>query len=124
MNGLKASGNDEPYPRRILTIDGGGLKGAMPAAFLAEIEEISGQRIVENFDLIAGTSTGGIIALGLALGLRAAEILDFYLSRGPRIFDQEAGEGMLTVALTAIRQRLRSMRQIGTAKYDGGALRD
>lgn len=119
-----ANSNGEPYPRRILTIDGGGLKGAMPAAFLAEIEEMSGQRIVDNFDLIAGTSTGGIIALGLALGLTAAEILDFYLSRGPRIFDQEPGEGILTAALTAIRQRFRSMRQIGTSKYDAGALKD
>lgn len=119
-----ANSNSEPYPRRILTIDGGGLKGAMPAAFLAEIEEMSGQRIVDNFDLIAGTSTGGIIALGLALGLTAAEILDFYLSRGPRIFDQEPGEGILTAALTAIRQRFRSMRQIGTSKYDAGALKD
>lgn len=124
MIGPGANRNSEPYPRRILTIDGGGLKGAMPAAFLAEIEEVSGQRIVDNFDLIAGTSTGGIIALGLALGLTAAEILDFYISRGPRIFDQEHGDGILTAALMAIRRRLRSIRQIGTSKYDAGALKD
>lgn len=63
-------------PLRILSIDGGGLKGAMPAAFLATIEEQTGQKIVDHFDLIVGTSTGGIIALGLGLGLPAAEILD------------------------------------------------
>lgn len=76
--------------RRVLAIDGGGLKGALPAALLAEVEERSGKRIVDQFDLIAGTSTGGIIALGLALGLTAKEILEFYKSRGPGIFRQSA----------------------------------
>ncbi|MES2136692.1 MAG: CBASS cGAMP-activated phospholipase [Pseudomonadota bacterium] len=74
-----------------MAIDGGGLKGAFPAAFLAEIEERSGQRIVDQFDLVAGTSTGGIIALGLAMGLSAGEILQFYRDRGPTIFGQRAG---------------------------------
>lgn len=71
-------------PRRILSIDGGGLKGTMPAAFLSEVEEQIGQRIVDHFDLIVGTSTGGIIALGLS----ASEILTFYRQRGPEIFGQ------------------------------------
>jgi hypothetical protein len=75
--------------RRILAIDGGGIKGAMPAAFLAQIEEVTGERVVDHFDLIAGTSTGGIIALGLALGLPAREILEFYKSHGPAIFAQQ-----------------------------------
>src|SRR5262245_39909007 len=48
--------------RRILSIDGGGIKGALPIGFLARVEEITGERIVDHFDLIAGTSTGGIIA--------------------------------------------------------------
>lgn len=76
--------------RRVLAIDGGGLKGALPAALLADIEERSGQRVVDQFDLIAGTSTGGIIALGLAMGLPAKEILEFYRARGPGIFRQSA----------------------------------
>jgi hypothetical protein len=75
----------------MLAIDGGGLKGVLPAAFLAEVETRSGQRIVDQFDLIAGTSTGGIIALGLAMGLSAGEILQFYRERGPAIFGQRAG---------------------------------
>lgn len=72
--------------RRILSIDGGGIKGVFPAAFLAQIEEATGKRIADHFDLIAGTSTGGIIALGLGLGLRATEILDLYQTHGPTIF--------------------------------------
>lgn len=51
--------------RRVLSIDGGGLKGVFPAAFLATVEEAIGEPVAEYF-LIVGTSTGGIIALGLA----------------------------------------------------------
>ena len=54
--------------RRILTIDGGGIRGTFPAAFLANLEQDLGEPIGRYFDLISGTSTGGIIAIGLALG--------------------------------------------------------
>jgi len=72
--------------RRILTIDGGGIKGVFPAAFLATLEERLGGPVAEHFDLIAGTSTGGIIALGLGLGLSAQEMLDLYKVHGSLIF--------------------------------------
>lgn len=75
--------------RRILCIDGGGIKGVMPAAYLATIEEQLGVRVVDHFDLITGTSTGGIIAIGLGLGLSAAELLDLYRKKGPGIFSQD-----------------------------------
>lgn len=71
---------------RILSIDGGGIKGVFPAAFLADIEETLPSPIASYFDLIVGTSTGGIIALGLGLGLKASEILEFYKKYGPEIF--------------------------------------
>jgi patatin-like phospholipase/acyl hydrolase len=62
--------------RRILCIDGGGILGTFPAAFLAGLEQhLEGRSIGSYFDLIAGTSTGGIIAIGLAMGLRASELL-------------------------------------------------
>jgi uncharacterized protein len=72
--------------KKILAIDGGGIKGVVPAAFLASIEEQIGEPIAGYFDLIAGTSTGGIIALGLGLGIPAAEILRFYEDLGPQVF--------------------------------------
>jgi uncharacterized protein len=72
--------------RRILTIDGGGIKGVFPAAFLAELEDWLGEPIYDYFDLIAGTSTGGIIAAGLALGQTAGELLQLYKEAGPSIF--------------------------------------
>lgn len=95
--------------RRILTIDGGGAKGAFPAAFLAGIEEETGRPVAEHFDLIAGTSTGGVIALALGLGLSARELVEFYLKRGPEIFHGH--------------RLLRRLRQIAIAKYTHEPLR-
>ena len=71
---------------RILSIDGGGIKGAFAASALATLEEDLGCRAAEHFDLITGTSTGGIIAIGLGLGLSARDILTFYVDKGPSIF--------------------------------------
>ena len=65
----------QPWPKdrdfRILSIDGGGIRGIFPAAFLAGLEEryLGGASVAQYFDLIAGTSTGGSIAMGLAGGL-------------------------------------------------------
>jgi patatin-like phospholipase/acyl hydrolase len=78
--------DDRNRPFRILALDGGGIKGVFTAAFLAEIEHMTGKRVADHFDLIAGTSTGGIIAIGLGLSLPSAEILNFYLKHGPSIF--------------------------------------
>lgn len=72
--------------RRILAIDGGGIRGLIPAAFLAVLEEQLATRVVDFFDLVVGTSTGGIIALGLGAGLPAADIRGFYLEHGDKIF--------------------------------------
>jgi patatin-like phospholipase/acyl hydrolase len=71
---------------RILSLDGGGIKGAFAASVIATLEEDSGRSAVEHFDLITGTSTGGIIAIGLGLGIPAREILKFYSEKGGAIF--------------------------------------
>ncbi|WP_298814670.1 CBASS cGAMP-activated phospholipase [uncultured Sphingomonas sp.] len=110
-------------PRRILAIDGGGLKGALPASFLAEMERLTGKRTVDQFDLIAGTSTGGIIALGLGLGISAAEICRFYVERGPRIFDQAPLNGPLSGVRGWFRGMRRTARHVRTAKYEADELR-
>lgn len=65
-------------PRRILCIDGGGILGVFPASFLAELEKRLDQPIGSYFDLSAGTSTGGILAVGSALGKPASDLLDLY----------------------------------------------
>jgi len=77
---------DRPF--RILSIDGGGICGILPAAVLAELERrfLRGRPIPGYFDMIAGTSTGGIIALALGVGMTAAAIRDLYIERGGLIF--------------------------------------
>lgn len=80
-----------PERFQILSLDGGGIKGLFSAAVLAAIEEDLGINIVDHFDLITGTSTGGIIALGLGLGMRPREIVEFYLAKGPQIFPRWYG---------------------------------
>ncbi|MCR8724514.1 CBASS cGAMP-activated phospholipase [Frigidibacter sp. ROC022] len=75
---------------RILSIDGGGIRGILPAAVLAECERrfLKGSTAASYFDMIAGTSTGGIIALGMAAGMRAEEVLEIYMRHGSKIFPQ------------------------------------
>jgi patatin-like phospholipase/acyl hydrolase len=72
----------------ILSIDGGGILGLYSANMLKHIQEdvLEGEPFSEYFDLITGTSTGGIIGLGLASGHSAAEIEDFYRKHGREIF--------------------------------------
>lgn len=72
--------------RRILSMDGGGIKGVVPVSLLAHMEEALTHPIADYFDLVVGTSTGAIIALALGLGLSARETLAFYEKRGPEIF--------------------------------------
>jgi patatin-like phospholipase/acyl hydrolase len=71
---------------QVLSLSGGGYLGLYTAAVLAELEAQTGRRAVDMFDLIAGTSIGGIIALGLSAGRSAAEIRDAFLEEGPAIF--------------------------------------
>lgn len=82
--GRRETSSGQPY--RILALDGGGVKGAFTAAALARWEELTGLSTAEQFDLIAGTSTGGILALGLGLGMKAKEIQEFYEESGSKIF--------------------------------------
>lgn len=103
--------------RRILCIDGGGVMGTHPAAFLAALEEDLGYPIGRCFDLIAGTSTGGILALGLSLGYTAAELRDLYVHRGPAIFGSSSGvRGRLD-------QYFRSGRRLFGSKHKAEHLR-
>jgi patatin-like phospholipase/acyl hydrolase len=78
---------------RILSLDGGGLMGAFSASVLATLERTTQRSIVEHFDLITGTSTGGIIAVGLAMGAVAEQIVQFYEERGAAIFPPAKGVG-------------------------------
>ena len=78
----------------ILSIDGGGIRGIIPATILARIERKIGLRIHEAFDLIAGTSTGGIIAAAIGAGANGGspytpdDLVNLYIESGPEIFQK------------------------------------
>lgn len=71
---------------RILSIDGGGIRGILPAKVLCEIEQHTGKSISSLFDIISGTSTGGILACGACTKVPAANLLDLYVKQGGAIF--------------------------------------
>ncbi|MGH7795393.1 MAG: patatin-like phospholipase family protein [Candidatus Binatia bacterium] len=87
---------DDGSPKRVLALDGGGLRGIVTLSFLAEIESMlrdrhggaESFRLSHYFDLIAGTSTGSIIAAALARGMTIAEITKKYLDLGQRVFQK------------------------------------
>lgn len=86
-------------PLRVLSIDGGGIRGYLPALLLVEIERRAGRPAIDLFDFAAGTSTGGIIAIGLGAGVSATELADFYPRYGSRIFGGDTGQSELSKRL-------------------------
>jgi uncharacterized protein len=104
---------------RILSIDGGGIRGVFPAAILAGLERAytGGNPVGAYFDLIAGTSTGGILALGFGAGFSAADLLDLYVKRGGEVFLPFSEH-----ALGRLRAWVRDLRQYARYAYDRGAL--
>jgi patatin-like phospholipase/acyl hydrolase len=92
---------------RILSIDGGGTRGILPARLITNIAQRlnDGRPFIHNFDLIAGTSTGGIIALGLALGIEPNKIVELYENLIPIVFGKK---------------RFNLLK----SKYDSGVLQD
>lgn len=80
---------------KILSIDGGGIRGVIPAFVLAELERAAGKPVAEMFDMVVGTSTGGIIALGATVPgpsgnpkLTAQDMVDLYADHGREIFSR------------------------------------
>lgn len=98
---------------RVLSLSGGGIRGLYTASFLAEIEQLSGKKFADHFDLIVGTSTGGLIAIALGIGNSVTSIRDFYKVHGPMIFP--AGR---------IPRMWQFWKQIGYPKHDEAVLRD
>jgi patatin-like phospholipase/acyl hydrolase len=97
---------------RVLSIDGGGIRGLIPALVLTELEERAERPIFELFDLIAGTSTGGILGCALCAPdpLPARELVSLYEVEGPKIFARD------------VFQRIRSGEGLIDEKYDAGEL--
>jgi patatin-like phospholipase/acyl hydrolase len=116
---------------RVLSIDGGGIRGLIPALVLAEIERRSKKRVWELFDLIAGTSTGGILACALCAPdpLPAEQLVALYEEEGPHIFDRSTwqtirsiggllGEKYSSTALDRALERFLSDKRLAHSKPD------
>lgn len=97
---------------RVLAIAGGGIRGIIPARILQAIEEQTGKRISELFDMVCGTSTGGILSAALTKPdpLKAVDCLNLYLRRGPEIFNASWW------------QRIKGLGNNIGPKYDGAGL--
>jgi hypothetical protein len=76
-------------PKRILALDGGGIRGRLTLGILAGIEKVLGAPLSNHFDLIGGTSTGSIIAAGLALGWDVQKLIKLYNTLGDSVFESD-----------------------------------
>jgi patatin-like phospholipase/acyl hydrolase len=74
----------------LLSIDGGGIRGIIPATALVKLEQITGKPVRETFSFVAGTSTGALVTAAIAAGVPAAEIVNTYLQRTKEIFSPGA----------------------------------
>ena len=102
---------------KILSIDGGGIRGVYPAHILKCFEEKLGINLLESFDMIAGTSTGSIIAAGVACDIRAAEMVNMYKEHGADIFKKKKSRIPFKKQSTATQLMLESV-------YESSSLSD
>lgn len=103
-------------PFRILSLAGGGYLGLYTAAVLVELERRAGEPLARRFDLIAGTSIGGVLALGLAYEIPAAEMHALFLERGARIFSARP------LAHRSVDKLIDLARSVWGPKYSGAEL--
>jgi patatin-like phospholipase/acyl hydrolase len=108
MNGKERDTRGAGRPFQVLSLDGGGVMGIFSAALLAGLERDLGRPIVRHFDLVVGTSTGGIIALALGAGLSPDKVVDAYAAETTTIFPGP--------------RRLRTVRQVFRPKYSPSGL--
>ena len=101
--------------KKVLSVDGGGIRGILPSALLADLESRLGPA-GSQFDLIAGTSTGGIIACGLCAGVKASALLDLYTKEGHEVFDPNFGAVLLDPKYNAGKLEAALQRELGAKK--------
>lgn len=121
-------------PVRILSIDGGGIRGIIPALVLSRLEAIAQKPVAQLFDLIAGTSTGGILALGLTLPARdnssepkysASDLVSLYTEDGPEIFSRSLWRRAISVdGLTDQKFTSKGIEDTLKSRFQDTALRD
>lgn len=121
---------DKPSPKKILALDGGGIRGILTVEILAKIEKDLRERanneqlvLSDYFDFIAGTSTGAIIATCISLGMSMDEIRDFYVESGDDMFNRKSVGGKFISKVGIKWEWLRSLTD-GVAKVAYGSAYD
>ena len=104
--------------RRILSIDGGGVRGIIPAAVLASLEASTGKAARDHFDFLAGTSTGAVIAGALAAGIPAERLVSLYERRGRQLFREIPGISFLQRVLTGTMYDVRTLNRMLKEELD------
>lgn len=114
-------------PKRILALDGGGIKGILTLGMLKPLEDelrrraggSSAFRLSDYYDLIGGTSTGAIIASALALGLSVDEVVALYMRLGPDVFGRSAGDGVFLQSKFESKKLRRALHSVLSTKTLG-----
>lgn len=114
-------------PKRILALDGGGVKGMLTLGMLKPLESELRRRaggdgafrLCDYYDLIGGTSTGAIIATGLALGLSVDELIELYMRIGPDVFGRTAGDGIFLQCKFESKKLRRALHSVLSTKTLG-----
>lgn len=113
--------------KRILALDGGGVKGVLSLGMLKAVEDELRRRAGGNpdfrlsdyYDLIGGTSTGAIIASGLSLGLSVDELIALYMRLGPEVFGRNAGDGVFLQSKFESKKLRRALHSVLSTKTLG-----
>ncbi len=112
--------------KRILSLDGGGVKGVLTLGMLKPLETELRRRsgrddlvLSDYYDLIGGTSTGAIVATGLALGFSVDDMIDLYMKLGPDVFGRAAGDGVFLQSKFDSKRLKRALSSVMTTKTLG-----
>lgn len=107
--------------RFLLSIDGGGIRGILPACALAKLEETTGRAAREIFSFAAGTSTGALLSATIAAGLPAKQVIDLYVRRGPEIFSPRAPWNTIKRAATGSMYSINTLHRVLTEELGEAA---
>lgn len=108
----------------VLALSGGGYRGLYSASILRQLEEILGKPLAEHFDLICGTSAGGLLALGLAAEIPAAELQQMFEKDGSRIFGSRDWWRRLTGFFLRAKHSNVGLRDVLTEKFGSKSIGD
>lgn len=116
---------DGPAPNfHVLALSGGGFRGLYTATVLAHLEENLGANLAGRFDLICGTSAGGLLALGLAAGIPAAELQTIFTKDGERIFKSRSLLRRILTKLIVAKHSAQGLRDVLEARFGNKTIGD